>query len=64
MSEFSKETVVERLVNLLLKVNQENSYTYYKFIVDKHRDEWPELWNILDDLMYLSYVEDKFIDPK
>jgi hypothetical protein len=62
--EFNKEAVVERLVSLLLKANQEDSYTYYKFMIDKHREEWPELWHHLDDLMYLAYIEDKFIDPK
>jgi hypothetical protein len=59
-----KNMLLQALTDLLIKTNQEPSYTHYKFLMDKHKEEWPELWYILDDLMYVTYIEDKFIDPR
>jgi hypothetical protein len=64
VTDFSKESIVQEIISLLLRTNQDESYTYYKFMMDKHKEEWPELWHLLSDLMYVAYIEDKFIDPK
>lgn len=63
-NQLDKHVLVNKLADLLINTNQESSYTHNKFLMDKQKEEWPELWRILEDLMYVVYVEDKFINPK
>jgi hypothetical protein len=64
MENLSKDEIVSNIVNMLINANQESSYTAEKLLIDKQKAEWPELWALLEDLMYIGYIEDKFIDPR
>jgi hypothetical protein len=59
----TKEDIIKNLANLLIKLNQESSFTKEKILMEKQKEEWPELWHLLEDLMYICYIEDKFISP-
>lgn len=63
-NQLDKHVLVEKLASLLINTNQQSSYTDNKLLMEKQREEWPELWRILEDIMYVVYVEDKFIKPR
>jgi hypothetical protein len=58
---FDKSTLATDIAKILISIDQGGAFNEQRLMVERHRQEWPELWALLDKLMYSVYVEDKFI---
>jgi hypothetical protein len=48
------------LLKLLLSIENTEYFSKEKIIMEKHREEWPELWEILDSMVLIKVLNNKF----
>jgi hypothetical protein len=53
-----------KLVEKLLNLERTEAFTREKILMEKHREDWPELWEILDAMVYLEVIYEKFGDEQ
>jgi len=60
MSDDWQEPYLGKVCDMILRLDRESAFSADRIRLEKQRAEWPELWALLDTIVEIRAMKDKF----